>query len=274
MKTLKGRPIGLNARMNEEQMLQRLEHNAQAWQQLLQEALPVVDYTFNMVTSELDLSTARDKSLAAEKLLPIIAEMKNPVRRGHYLQKLARLVKVSERNLESALSRIKRDRTVGEPKPEAVAQALHPVTYSPIEEYCLALLLQHPELKAHCQDLSPEYFENSENREIFFAWQKANDLPSLKEELDITVHEHLERLINKSLLNAHIEQRYNDCVLRLREEHFKSSERKREAIFALEAETKGSGADVAKLKEEGIEPSIQLGEVFAQKRQSQSGAKE
>ena len=33
MKTLKGRPIGLNARMNEEQMLQRLEHNAQAWQQ-------------------------------------------------------------------------------------------------------------------------------------------------------------------------------------------------------------------------------------------------
>ena len=32
MRTLKGRPIGLNARMSEDQMLQQLEHNRQTWQ--------------------------------------------------------------------------------------------------------------------------------------------------------------------------------------------------------------------------------------------------
>ena len=42
----------------------------------------------------------------------------------------------------------------------------------------------------------------------------------------------------------------------------------------MEAETKGSGADLAKLKEEGIEPSIQLREVFAQRRQKRSVSKE
>ena len=51
--------------------------------------MPVVDYTFNMVTAELDLTTAGGKSLAVDKLLPIIAEIKDPIRQAHYLQKLA-----------------------------------------------------------------------------------------------------------------------------------------------------------------------------------------
>ena len=33
MKTLKGRPIGLNAKMTQEQMFNQLERNAQLWQQ-------------------------------------------------------------------------------------------------------------------------------------------------------------------------------------------------------------------------------------------------
>ena len=45
---------------------------------------------------------------------------------------------------------------------EAIARALRPIVSAPVEEYCLALLLQHPELKGNSQDLSPEYFEKSE----------------------------------------------------------------------------------------------------------------
>ena len=46
----------------------------------------------------------------------------------------------------------------------------------------------------------------------------------------------------------------------------KSLEAKRAEIFALEAESGGTGADLTKLEEEGMGPSIQLGEVFIQKR--------
>ena len=61
-----------------------IKEDAEAWQQLLAEALPVVDYTFNMVASGLDLTTAKGKSLAVDKLLPIIAEIKDPIRQAHY----------------------------------------------------------------------------------------------------------------------------------------------------------------------------------------------
>ena len=244
-----------------------IKEDAKVWQNLLEEALPIIDYTFNMVTAKLDLTTAKDKSLAADELLSIIAEIKDPVRQAHYLQKLARLVSVSERNLEAALRRIKPSQSryqAREPKREAMAQALRPVFSSPLEEYCLALLLQHPELKTSSQQPTPEYFENSESREIFVGWQKAKDLSSLKENIDSAIWEYVDRLATKSLPPNQMEDKYTNCVLRLREKFLKSLEAKREIALDMEREQGGTAAELAKLKEQGIEVSIQLGEVFAE----------
>jgi len=245
-----------------------IKEDPRTWQDLLGKALPIMDYTFNMITTSLDLSTARDKSLAVDRLLPIIAEMKDIVRQGHYLEKLSRLVNVTERNLENVLRRIRP--TPAGPRVKATRQgvpeqALRPAYSSPLEEYCLALLLQHPELKECSQEPLPEYFENSENREIFTAWQQSGDTLSLKGRIDTAIQEHLNSLMNKDLMDNRIEQKYTDCVLRLRERFLRSLEVKRAAALALEAELGGSGAELAKLEEQGTEVANQLGEVFTQK---------
>jgi len=245
-----------------------IKDDAEIWRQLLAEALPIMDYTFNIVTAKLDLTTARDKSLAVGRLLPIIAEMKGTVRQAHYLQKLARLVKVSERNIEAELSRIRSSpdrRRTQAPRQEVVLHAARPLMSNRREEYCLALLLQHPELKGSQEDLSPEYFANSENREIFITWKQANDLSALKEKLDIAIHELLDSLTNRSLPPNQIEQKYKDCALSLKREYLRNLEAKRAEILALEAELRGTGADLAKLKEEGIETSVQIGEIDAKR---------
>lgn len=247
-----------------------IKQDAKTWQKLLAEALPVVDYTFNMVASELDLTTAKGKSLAVDKLLPIIAEIKDPIRQAHYLQKLAQLLKVSEHSLEAALARIRPRQVRGraeEPKPEATTY-LHPLLSSPLEEYCLALLLQHPELKVKDEGLLPEYFENSENREIFIAWQRSDKIELVKEKLEPAIHEHLDSLLNKNLSSTKIEQKYAECALALREKFYRSLATKIEVVLVQEAQSGGSAAELAKLKELGIEVNIQLGEVFAQKNRS------
>ncbi|GAI66342.1 unnamed protein product, partial [marine sediment metagenome] len=239
-----------------------IKEDAKTWQKLLGEALPIVDYTFNMVTSSLDLTTARDKTLAVGKLLPIIAEIKDTVRQAHYLQKLARLVNVTERHLEAELRRIKPSpsrRQSEEPKQESIAQTLRSLWSSPVEEYCLALLFQHPALKSLSQQPSPEYFQNSENRAIFSAWQQASDLSSLKDKLDPAIWEHLDYLLSylkkRGVPTNQIEARYVNCVLRLREEFLRNLEVKRGAALALEAELGGNTAELAKLEELGIEVS-------------------
>jgi len=249
-----------------------IKEDARAWQDLLGKALPIMDYTFNMTTASLDLSTARDKSLAADRLLPIIADLKNYTSIDHYLGKLADLIGVGKGKLEGELSDIRQGtkRLQGKkPEKQATSQVSRSVSSDQREEYCLALLFQHPELKQQGQGPMPEYFECTENREIFTAWQQSGDILSLKGRLDTAIQEHLDsimdRMKNKGLMDNRIEPRYTDCVLRLRERFLRSLEAKRAAALALEAELGGSAAELAKLKEQGIDNSTQLGEVFTQK---------
>jgi len=248
-----------------------IREDAKTWQNLLGQAIPIVDYTFDMVTSGLDLTTAKNKSLVVDKLLPIIAEIKDMVRRAHYLQKLARLINVSERTLEAELGRVRASQGRGKVKelPSAVVtHRLPSFLSSPVEEECLAWLLQYPELKTHCQCLFPEYFENSENCEIFLAWQKVDDLTLLREKLDVAIHEYLDSLITKGLpptTQTRREEVMAGCILRLREKFLRGEAAKRGEALASEAESGGTVAELAKLKEQGVEVSVQLGEVFAQK---------
>ncbi|MFC1915290.1 DNA primase [Chloroflexota bacterium] len=247
-----------------------IKDGADTWRKLITEALPIMDYTFNMITAKLDLTTARDKSLAVQKLGPIINEMKDSVRKAHYIQKLARLVQVSERTIEAELSRIRPGpsrRRPPVPRQESIPQIMQTIVSNPREEYCLALLLQHPELKDSPEVLSPKYFTNSENREIFIGWQKANDLSSLKENLDIAIHEHLDSLLNQDLPPNNIPQKFKDCILSLEKDHWKNWAERKAEVLATEAEDKGTGADLAKLKEEDIEAATRLKEIDTQKGQ-------
>jgi DNA primase len=59
------------------------------WLNLVERAVPLLDFIFGIVASNLDLSKARDKSLAVERLLPVLTGMADKVRQGYYVQKLA-----------------------------------------------------------------------------------------------------------------------------------------------------------------------------------------
>ncbi|MFC2007161.1 DNA primase [Chloroflexota bacterium] len=254
-----------------------IKEDASVWQQLVAEAQPIVDYTFDMVTAKLDLSTARDKPQAVERLLPIIAAIKETVRQSHYLQKLARLTDVPLHIIENALNKSKsspvRSRR-SEPRQSALPSARLSLVSDRCEEDSLSLLLQNPELKASGTDLLPEYFEHSENREIFTAWRQSDDIEALKEKLDITLHEYLDSLVSKSLFSTQLEQRYAEYVRQLRKKFLKSLEAKRAEHFAIEAASGGTVAELAKLEQEGIAPSIGLREIYSPQKSVESRAKE
>ena len=241
-----------------------IKEDAKTWQHLLDEATPIIDYTFNLVISGLDLNTARDKSLAEERLLPIIAEIKDGTHQYHYVEKLAKSLGSSTRNIERNLAAYLARRRIMK-LPQKSTPKLLPSATSLLEEYCLTLLLQHPELKAHQSELLMEYFENSENREILVALRETDDPSSLKDRLDSTIWEHLDKLTKMDLLPDQIEEKFTGCILNLREKYLRNLELKKGAILAGEAESGGTPAELAKLEEQGVEISAQLKEVFSQK---------
>jgi DNA primase len=240
-----------------------IKEDIKNWEKLIGAAVPIVDYTFDMATSGLDLNTARGKTSARDRLLPIIGEIRDNVRKAHYLQKLAGLLKVTERDLEAELARLKPKPTSREPK--APQEAARPILSSPKEEYCLTLLLHHPELKSKEEGLKEEYFENSENREIFIAWRQSDKIEEIRKKLEPAIHEYLDQLATRQLLSNNLEQKYAQCALDLREKFLRNLKNKQEAVLALEAQSGGTAAELAKLKELGTEVNSQLAEVMAQK---------
>jgi DNA primase len=243
-----------------------IRKDAAQWQKLVANSIPVIDYTFDMVTSKLDLSTAKDKTVAAGRLMPVIAEIEDRIRRAHYLQKLSRLVGVGVRELEAMIKKPVEYNKYGNKKDKSLpAATIRPAFSQPIEEYCLTLLLQFPKLKSFKHKLKPEYFENSENREVFIALSQTEDPELVKNKLDYTIWDYLDNLVKKEVPPDKIEQKMSVCTLRLHEKYLRGLEMKREVIFAAEAESKGSIAGLNKLEEQGIDVSNELRDVFTKK---------
>ena len=79
------------------------------WRKLVTHARPVMDYLFGALTEDLDLSSPSGKTAAAERLLPPIAEIGDPVARSAWLAQLAQLIQVDERALGERLSVLVRE---------------------------------------------------------------------------------------------------------------------------------------------------------------------
>ena len=69
------------------------------WDRLIENALPVADFFFKQVVASVDLTSAKGKKEASDRLMPVIAAMDNAVERTHYIQRLSSLLHVDERDL-------------------------------------------------------------------------------------------------------------------------------------------------------------------------------
>lgn len=249
-----------------------IREDPELWQKLVGQAIPIMDFAFQSVISRIDLNKARDKSLAVQKLLPSIHDMRDPVQQSHYLRRLA----VELKTEESAIKAAWRELEAGQRRPKAQkpAERSRPtgrLLSSPIEEYCLALLIQYPELRPVAGELSPEHFECTENREVFLKWQHSSQIPVLESELDRSLVEHLYYLVGRNFppaIRASERTRHSalaDCVLRLQEKLSRKLESEKEAVLELERERGGISSELSKLTEQGVDSGQRLQDVFVKR---------
>ena len=157
------------------------------WDALVAGALPVAEYTLEQVLAEVDVSQAKGKRQAVERMLPVIAAMDSPVERAHYLQRLAQRVHIDERMLwgeldalrsGTARSRVgerrpttpRRDMAAGSPRGAPPAETPPSPQAAGLEERALALLLSAPALLPEMREvarLSADVFVDVRNRQVF-----------------------------------------------------------------------------------------------------------
>lgn len=84
---------------------QLIMEEPERWQELITNAISVVDYLITQRIDQADLSDAVQKARVAADLLPLIGELESTLVRHHYLQRLARLLQVDERHLEKEMAK-------------------------------------------------------------------------------------------------------------------------------------------------------------------------
>ena len=183
-----------------------IQESPTKWKSLIDEARPLIDFILETVTGRFDLRQASGKSKAAQELLPLIAEIKDLVRQAHYLQRLARLLGVEETVLSQGLKRLVM--SPGNPvpgfktaRPGTEKKETIVLRGDTTEIHCLAMLIQFPELRRLSESVLPDYFENSQYREIFRVLQQSEDNAKLAEALDPTLSGVLSTLQSWPLLS-------------------------------------------------------------------------
>lgn len=141
-----------------------IHDDPEQWRALTAQPEPLVDFFFRTFTQDLNLQNARDKSLAVQRLVPIIREIGDEVQRAHYTQKLARMVQVAESTIAQQIAS---RRVVTRPEEDLARVAPPPA--SKREEYFLTLALHTPEHLARVNFLEPEDFANGETRAFYVA---------------------------------------------------------------------------------------------------------
>ena len=246
--------VGHEARLGAEIRILRLPHgqdpddlireDAERWTTLIEEAVPVVDFYLQMLTEGLDLDATKAKSRVVDTLLPILRAVANPVEREDYVQKIARVLRVNVRAVQSRLSRAEDRRARRRPSATHAPgsdKAPQVMVEADLEGHCLSILLQRPgilsqinvALEANQQEsLRAQDFQDAGCRAIFEAWETLletghpDPVEALRAKLPADLHARLEELLvtdedSLPLVHEQLERDLTLTLLRLRERNLR-----------------------------------------------------
>jgi DNA primase len=193
-----------------------IRNDRAAWDDAVAHAKPFTDHVFDVVVARHDLSQPAERALLLKELLPIVRLIDEPVYRAHYVQRLARIARIGEDVLRAEL----RSSKGGQTKRRETERTALParVRREPGEEFCLALLLHHPEIRDEAAAITEDLFVLSEHRVIFHAWQTTDDQEAIRAALSDEIRPAFERILDRDLPlldGTSLREAFQDCVRKI-----------------------------------------------------------
>ena len=176
-----------------------VQRNPDEWKTLIANAKPIVTHVMEVLAEGRDLDDPKVKADIAAQVLPLIADLPNPIERETFRQQLARMLRVDERALiggrESQGQRVKRSPS-SRRKDAQVAPTQSRVTgvtvtnpAKKLEAYCLSVLVHQPDLlyrldralqETGLQPLGENDFGYTENQSLFKIIRDATEQDALE----------------------------------------------------------------------------------------------
>lgn len=153
-----------------------IQQSVTAWRQVIARAKPAMDYLFDKLATDYDITTALGKRHYSDHLIESIRRLADPVEQDHYIKQLAERVQSSEDVIRRKLSRSAKTPPPPPPKPAAtVNQPVVKTAKHTLEELILAVNLAYPEVRLSLDDLKPAHFSDPDHQVIMETLQRAGD---------------------------------------------------------------------------------------------------
>ncbi|MGB2762428.1 MAG: DNA primase [Minisyncoccales bacterium] len=160
-----------------------ISENPEKWKELNDKTKSIMDFYFDTTFSKFDSKTAEGKKAISKILLPRIKKIPNKIEQAHWIQQLAKMIKIKEDDIQVELKKAQEERpdySPGEIKKES------PVLKTKkqlLEERILSLVLKSPEhLSLICKGDYTSCF-SSQTKGILKRFQ---DKPDFFKEQDIS----------------------------------------------------------------------------------------
>jgi len=219
-----------------------------SWSETISQSSDLVEFLFDVLPPRYDLTTSEGKLQLTERFAHLLLSIENPSSQDKFLEKLEGLLEVDRTTLEDvlgltqrALVRNKRSNGKIETQVEGYLAPLVQAQHDPLEEYTLVLLLRGLDIDEASINISPEFFQRIENRELFTVWESCDTIDEIRKKIDQTLVEHLETLVSKFLPPLDSVQRKEalaHCLRRLEERYLRDL-KSQETILLSSAEETG-----------------------------------
>lgn len=221
-----------------------LKQGLDAWEHLVNNAMPALDFYEQLVLKQVDVTTPQGKSFVVRELMPIYRDVGDEIERVARVQRLARQLSLNEKLLLAELKGRqpgKPPRIQRAPEPRPAPPLVEPLsapesTGVTLEDYCLLVILAHPTALARANEtlsqqalppLTVKDLSLGDNRALFATLQlwTASEYPKLDtlvEMVDTTLEKRLATLVSHwhqyptvDVENVHVELAKGVVRLRL-----------------------------------------------------------
>jgi DNA primase len=243
-----------------------IRNHPESWKSAVSAAKPLTDFIIDLIREKFDLKSAAGKQQAVEKILPVIEQVKEPVRRGEYIQKLSKAVNVNEGDLIDVLKKLKQDGAKPKfgKKPNKMLSSDTAVKVTTMEDIiaqqeddCLSMLLKYHDLREPGLKSAANIFEKAQNIDIYAKWVNYEDVDVIKSSLEASLLPHFENIIGKKFPandvgNEDFKKRsFYSCVNKLIELRTKYSAQRKSELWAQESQIGETEDQLKKLEESG-----------------------
>jgi DNA primase len=246
-----------------------IQKDASLWPEAIKKARGLIEFYLDNAFSKNNPETAEGKKEISRILLSVFKRIPNKVEQAHWIQELARRLKVQEAVLNEEMKKIKdyNSRTVL-PNSDKNSETVFPDNKTvSLEEYTLGLVLTNDKGFQKCQNEPCHLFTNPDLEKIFNALKKNKgkriNLTSFKKNLSTDLANRVDELIFKAEAQKNLVEEFEPdkeikfCFAQLRKRYLQ--EKLNQLNLAIqEAENKKDKSSLKKLTEEFNKLSKQI----------------